>query len=431
MATHRKITDRQTAENSRYAYLLLFVFFIAFMGEIRMRPFSEFFRFSLSVPALVSVVLIFEVKSAQVYSVLVGAIIFVFRSALMLFSTGLSVEEIFAINRSAFLFYLVFGFMLRLFKIGRTKKSGYTLFLALLICEVTANLSELVSMYSGTSGFELAVTSIVVVGSLRSALAVFICRLFEYLENRYEKKYSEEHYRDMLMFFSRLKSDLLVFKKSMVDVEEATKLSYGLYEKIEDPDLKERSLDVTGRIHDLKKDFGRMFSYMEKNLQTTYRSQSLMLSEIFTVLETFALKAHPGIKISFSYSKDFSVNNYYTLISVINNLLINAAEAFDEERGSRIAISQKSIGQNCIFQVENDGPVIETDAADYIFTPGFSTKFNPETGVVSDGIGLYYVRRIVEDVYGGAVTCDSSVEKTIFTVTVPQIYIEGRRALEP
>ena len=63
---------------------------------------------------------------------------------------------------------------------------------------------------------------------------------------------------------------------------------------------------------------------------------------------------------------------------------------------------------------------------EFIFNPGFSTKFNTRTGDICRGIGLAHVKGIVNDVFGGTIEVQSTLGKgTEFTIKIKEDNMEG------
>lgn len=66
----------------------------------------------------------------------------------------------------------------------------------------------------------------------------------------------------------------------------------------------------------------------------------------------------------------------------------------------------------------DNGFGIEDDILLYIFNVGFLIKFNEDIGVMLIGIGLCYVKNLIEDL-GGSIIVESKLNKSIkFIVNV-------------
>lgn len=107
------------------------------------------------------------------------------------------------------------------------------------------------------------------------------------------------------------------------------------------------------------------------------------------------------------------------LISVFQNLVANAADAFEyinDNRKRFINISAPLIKSNeIIIMVEDNGSGIEKDELGYIFNPFFTTKSIGK----GTGLGLSILYRIIEE-HNGAVDVTSVLGKgTVFKVSFP------------
>ena len=95
---------------------------------------------------------------------------------------------------------------------------------------------------------------------------------------------------------------------------------------------------------------------------------------------------------------------------VLINLLLNALQALEEERGTRVILRARAgVGGTPIIEVEDDGPGIPPDALDRIFVPFYTTK--PE----GSGIGLSLSRQVMR-LHGGRLRVRSQPGQTVFTL---------------
>ena len=105
-------------------------------------------------------------------------------------------------------------------------------------------------------------------------------------------------------------------------------------------------------------------------------------------------------------------------MSVFRNLFVNAIEA-SKTNVIHIVVHQNITEDYYQFVIEDDGPGIASDYMEHIFSPGFSTKINYETGEINRGLGLNLVKDLIENQFGGLVRVTSRPGQTIFTITIP------------
>jgi signal transduction histidine kinase len=104
----------------------------------------------------------------------------------------------------------------------------------------------------------------------------------------------------------------------------------------------------------------------------------------------------------------------WRMIHVLVNLLSNAADAVALSRERLVSISARPEDKSTVrISVSDTGVGIDPEVARHIFTPFFTTK-----GEGGNGLGLYIVRRTVED-HGGTITFQTDKTGTVFSICVP------------
>ena len=131
-----------------------------------------------------------------------------------------------------------------------------------------------------------------------------------------------------------------------------------------------------------------------------------------------------NISIDFRYEDCFRTADFYSLISVLNNFIINSIDAIKE--AGQILVEETNSGNEYVFRVIDNGTGIDDDEIEMLFEPGYSTKYDPVTGRMSTGIGLSHVKQIVENYFEGDINVHSSGAEgiTCFEVRIPKTNIE-------
>jgi len=146
----------------------------------------------------------------------------------------------------------------------------------------------------------------------------------------------------------------------------------------------------------------------------------LPLTEFFHIVEQNTRRYITGldkpVTITFDYEGDIITDKYYSIVSILNNLIINAVEAALPT--GVIAVSGKCSNGKLLLVVADNGPGIAPEETELVFAPGYSTKFSEVTGQMSTGLGLSHVKNLTE-LLGGAITLTSQPGKTVFTVSLP------------
>jgi len=105
------------------------------------------------------------------------------------------------------------------------------------------------------------------------------------------------------------------------------------------------------------------------------------------------------------------------LVSVLGNLIDNALEAtrLHAGEGGRVQLSMTDLGQDLIFEVEDQGAGIPEADQQKIFEKGTSTKAGE-----AHGYGLYLVRQFLNR-WGGSVTVENlQTSGSRFTLYLPK-----------
>ncbi|WP_170240324.1 sensor histidine kinase [Thermosediminibacter litoriperuensis] len=351
--------------------------------------------------------------------ILSGLAIFAVRAAVLFFK-GTSFDMALAVNLPSLVYYMIYAFLVKISGIKKRKDCVFGVIILLSFVDFSSNLFEAaIRNEISPSGLKL----ILLVGFLRSLLAYFIYELYQrqklfILSSEHQKRYTQ-----LNMLISNIQAEMFYLKKSMKDIENVMRKSYSLYESHElDNELKEKALDIAKDVHEIKKDYYRVIIGFESFLKSFENEDFMKLSDIFTIIkdniQRYLKATNKEIKIFFSHESDFSVGPYYNMFTLLNNLLTNSIDAC--KSGDTIAVVEKNLEENVYFEVKDSGEGIEEDILPYIFNPGFTTKYDENTGSPHTGIGLSHVKNIVEEL-GGSIEVDSKPGAgTKFKILIPK-----------
>jgi signal transduction histidine kinase len=127
--------------------------------------------------------------------------------------------------------------------------------------------------------------------------------------------------------------------------------------------------------------------------------------------------AHKNISIECKNNKTIQLfGNPNELAQVFLNLIGNARDALVESEIENAAISMEALVKNkqAIITIKDNAGGIPTGNIDKIFEPYFSTKAEKGTG-----IGLYMVRTIIQEKFGGNIGVENDNEGAVFTIHIP------------
>lgn len=105
------------------------------------------------------------------------------------------------------------------------------------------------------------------------------------------------------------------------------------------------------------------------------------------------------------------------LVSILGNLIDNALEATLTHKGSggEVSLSMTDLGNDLIFEIEDQGPGIRSEEQTRIFEKGFSSK-----SATGHGYGLHLVRSLLEKLQGTVTLEPADQQGCRFIVYIPK-----------
>ncbi|MCQ1528652.1 sensor histidine kinase [Lutispora saccharofermentans] len=401
---------------------------VAFFGEIYFYPFSSSLRFSAGIIVLSLIILIQDNVSEFYASVFSGIMVFILRSLIDVLYANTSIENIMRYNLPSAAYYLTYGLLAAAFMVRRYKSHILAGIILLSAVDSLSNIAEALirDRYVSFGMIQL----ILLVGIVRSTTAYFIYLLYKNQELFILRREHQKRYSQLNILVSDIQAEMFYLKKSMLDIEKVMGKSYKLYERYRDDKvLQADTLDIAREIHEIKKDYNRVLSGFESFLKDFETDGAMNLADMQEIIKEntkryLNVREHgKDISISFDFKDNFSLNKYYSLFTVLNNLIVNAIDACGSS--GEIKVTQSSGEHRIYFKVEDDGEGIEEDILPYIFNPGFTTKYSGSTGKASTGIGLSHVKNIIEELQGTIRVDSKPGQGTLFTVSLPKNILLG------
>lgn len=247
----------------------------------------------------------------------------------------------------------------------------------------------------------------------------------------------EEHelrYRRLFLMTANLRTELYFLKKDAEEVETVMAHAYRLYEQLEGYDVPEElralALSIARDVHEVKKDNLRIIRGLEEEVAVTYDHEVMSLDDLMNILSQSTRQLlgeqRAEIRLECTCEKNLDIREHYRLLSVLKNLVTNAVEAIQADTGRGcVRVDARIKGEQLDITVADDGPGISARRQKLLFKVGYSTKFNPDTGNISRGVGLPAVQYIVEEL-GGTLDVTSEPGKgTTFRVVLPVEKVTG------
>jgi len=292
------------------------------MGQIYISPFNKWFRLSFAVITLSNFFIYFKNISPIVVGNIVAVLMLIFRSFVYYVTFhDITFKETLFWYFPVTIFYVSFGFLFEAIKVREKLHSPVKFIICLWVCDSLSNILEATyRSFVNNYSFDDVVLGIILMGMVRSLATYFVYYFVMYYKNRYDREQKERKYREMVMFISSLKSELFFLKKSMVDIEDTMHMSYMLYQKLNDLDLREDALTISKNIHEIKKDYSRVVSGIENTLCEENKNMCMSVEEIFDIIRESTKKLiymkNKNITLKFTANNNFSTYNLYPLISL-------------------------------------------------------------------------------------------------------------------
>lgn len=396
----------------------IIVIAIALLGELYFYPISGDFRFSVSIIALHIVLLVLDDFNEIKLATYIGLTVLVLRIFLGIITTDNNLTEILISNLPASIYYILYGLIAYAISLRKNRDNPLRIILSLFFIDVLCNIIEAyIRQDLNLTLFKF----IIFIALIRSIVAFGFFIIVESQKNIIRKKEHQDRYIQLNTLLSNIQAELFYLKKSTNDIENIMNLSYSLYENNKDNDkINQYSLDIAREVHEIKKDYYRVLNGFENFLNGFSENESMSFKDIAFIIEgnskRYIDEKNKKIDFIFIVNENVHINKYYSIFTILNNLITNSIDAIEEN--GYIKITQDIGKDNIIFTILDNGAGIEETLIPYIFNPGFTTKFNKNTGISSTGIGLSHVKNILDEL-NGKINVTSNKKRTKFTILIP------------
>lgn len=412
--------------------LLNTVLLVSLTSIVYIYPFGSYFRFTFAIVLLTAFLLYFEQIPILPGTIITGFVILTFRTTTDIVFGGYNTLSAVMSNLPSLTYYISFGLFFTILSIRDRIDNVLALILLLSMTDIISNMvelffrSELVPVK-----FAVILPSIVAVAIARAILAVIGYYALKQYQSFILANDQAKRYIGQTVMIAKLKSELFYLKKSSQEIENVMEKAYWLYKRLNSQDSgiqegealpADQALAVAREIHEVKKDYYRVITGIENILLPSSNAREITLSEILFIIEQNTMRylnvMDKKISITYEESEDFVTDKPYTLVSLLDNLIMNSIDACGES--GIIRVIQTSVEGKVFFCVEDNGVGIDEKEIDLIFNPGYSTKFSPRTGKISTGLGLAHVKNYLE-MLGGTIEVESIPRtRTRFFIMLPR-----------
>lgn len=384
------------------------------MGQFYISPFNTDFRLTLVVFFISLFLLYFNDYNIIFISVSVGICTFLFRSFIFYLEHDVIFSKVIIQFIPVLVYYFFFGLLFKVLKIRESSNQPLNMFFYLLIADSIPNIMEIsIRRIWNPIDFGNVINQIILIGIIRTTAVLVVYYWVKYYLNKFQESERSKYYRESIMLISKLKTELFFLKKSRNNIEDLVSYTHHNYETTKDAKSKASFLKIAKDIHEIKKDYLRVITGMDSVFSSETNIKYMSNKDIFNILEDNALKLikskNKNIIFTASYDEIFLTDKFYSLISILNNLIINSIDAIDLY--GEIKLRFGSADNNIIFVVEDTGEGIPKDKLDIVFREGYTTKYDSETGIMSTGLGLAHVYNIVTEYFNGKINIESAIKK--------------------
>lgn len=413
--------------------MLLISVVVALGTAFSLNFFMEGFIITLSIILLPILIYAYEPLEPFPTCILVAVISPGFRMLLNYFSTQ-DLYHSFLLEVPACMFYVVYGIVYTLGYWQTGKRTVTRLIITVLLADFLSNLVE-VSIRTQIIGLEFQVVkTLFIIALLRTLIVASGIMALKTYRSFLSREEHEARYRRLMMLMSSFKSEIYFMNMNMKHIESIMGKSFRAYRIAEDTgadeELRILALDISKDVHEIKKDYIRVIKGLEDMSEARLELKPMSIQDLVQLLiDSLKESAEPGslaVEIIPRVETEFCVGEHFYLMSVLRNLVVNALEACEGRPDARVDLLVSEDENTLNIKVSDNGNGIKATDLGYIFNPGFSTKYDPESGNMSRGLGLTLVREMVENHFGGSISVGSVCgTRTVFSVSIPKSRLEG------
>ncbi|MBQ6621207.1 MAG: hypothetical protein IJH75_00025 [Mogibacterium sp.] len=416
---------------------------------------TEGFIIALSVVVMEIFIYCYEDLSALYIAVLSGIFSPLFRmTVLSLYSKQFLVTAIHVLPDMMYFFTFGIVYTLIYRYLLRKPKAMSNFPFTLVCCDLISNTMELTARGALNQQFfyDLKILSaLLTVAVLRTALVVMVIAAIENYTSIMLRKEQEEELRRLMEQMAVIREETRVMDKNVAEVEEIMRKMYDLYRELDEAgypkEIVARTLEMAKNTHEIKGDYQNVIAVLKELYDQNLSSQQMQMRDVVRLVaeNARAMIRRRGwqIEVRSRVEEDFTVTDSFRMMSILRNLLTNAAEAIAEDESRKNGLIELTVVPESVLtdgewrpyyriDVRDNGPGLTEEEIRNVFMEGYSTKFNPATGDIQRGLGLSLTRDYVVHDLGGTIEVDSKPgEYADFRIRIPAERAETAAQKEP
>jgi two-component system sensor histidine kinase YcbA len=417
--------EKEKTMRDRLWMLVILILATAFFGEMKVNPFGSSFRFSLGSAVFFFGLIWFHSIPLLLTGFCTGLFITGFRITIdVLMGQTLWFDSLLTHFPAAF-YYVSFALFVHVTRIRQYMEFPIRVGLVGTAIDFGSNMIELlIRQLVGESLIIMRETifMLLLFGILRSFCVVGLYNILFIRQMRALGEARRQELERLVMINTSLYEEAFYLRKSMSHMEEITRKSYQLYMRLMESKKVEPStaLYIAEHVHEVKKDSQRILAGLSKLMSQEQLNLRLPITDLCGMViranQKYAELLGKSIRFDEKCTVNLSTNHVYALLSVLNNLVANAVEAISTSGWIELRVELDS--GEIVFYVTDSGPGIPKEDWDWVFQPGFTTKYD-ENGNPSTGIGLTHAREIVHSLNGSIQLTNDDYGRTQFQIRIP------------
>lgn len=338
----------------------------------------------------------------------------VFRGFVLLITNGATTTNIINYTIADIIFFTCYTVLYYLIYWLRTFQNNGAFFFTIIICDYLSNLLEVAFLNNFHPYSQWVLQVLFLLALIRSALAFILSFIIHYLQLLTVK--SENHERQYYHFIwvaSAVKSEVYFMKKTIGEIEQVTKNTYQLNEKLKAehrPQEQKMAYQIAQNVHEIKHSYQNVIKglgdyFDDRNNAPMPMKDILKIVTIYSQMIIREKRAH--INLVVQNHVDITIPQHCYLVTILSNLILNGIDAIGPKRNGEILMKVNEDDNWIHLSVTDNGSGIPDNLLPLIFKSGFSTKFDA-SGDIYQGIGLSNVQTIVKEEFAGQIKVDST-----------------------
>ena len=415
--------------------MIIISIIIAITSQINMNLLISDFRVSVAIILFPVFIYLFDELDTIKIGIMCAISVYILSVGIYFIKNGIFIEILLAYFPEMF-FYVFYSIFFKTFNKAIISINFKRLLITFILSDYLGNFIEILVRNLKTSTMIKlnVITTLLYVAVIRSIISLIILAGLRFYKLLLIKEEHEKRYKKLLLLTSELKTEMYWMKKNMSSIEKVMGNAYELFEKIslqEDSDTWAKlSLNIAKDVHEIKKEYGLVVRGIEDITENKTQDKGMYFKDIINILED-SMKNEVkfrelNIDLFFNVNRNFYTTKHYYLMSIFRNLIMNSLDALRTTIDNvSVSFIEKSIDEKFIFIISDTGCGIKESDLMYIFSSGFSTKINYNTGEINRGLGLSIVKNIVEEDLKGTIEVNSIENSgTTFYITINKSELE-------